>query len=51
MGVALQILGVLFLIAALIFGIIAIVNKSSATLTVVLLVVGGALIRIGRKMH
>lgn len=51
MGVALRIIGVLFIIVALVFGIIAIVNKSSATLTVVLLVIGGTLIRVGRKMH
>lgn len=51
MGVALQIIGVLFIIAALVFGIIAIINKSSATLTVALLVIGGALVRIGRKMN
>lgn len=51
MNVALQIVGVLFLIAALIMGIIAIVNKTSATLTVVLLVIGGTLIRMGRKIH
>ena len=51
MGVALQIIGVLFIIAALVFGIIAIINKSSATLTVVRLVIGGSLIRVGRKIN
>ncbi len=51
MRVALQIIGVLFIIATLVFAIIAIVNKSSSTLAVVFLVIGGTLIRAGRKMN
>ena len=51
MGVALQIFGFLLILIALILGIGAIINKTSATPTVVFLLLGGTLIRIGRKMH
>ncbi len=51
MGIALQIIGVLILIASLVFGILAILNKAQSIIAVSLLVLGGSLIRIGREIY
>ena len=51
MGVLLQIIGVLILIASLIYSIIAIINGTPKTIAIVLLIVGGSLIRIGRDIY
>ena len=50
MNIILQIIGVVILILAFVVGVSSIVHKTSATLTVTLLVVGSSLIRIGRKL-
>lgn len=51
MNVALQLVGILFIIASLVSSIIAIINKTSATYAVVFLIIGGAFIRLGRILH
>lgn len=51
MGLLLQILGVLALIASLVCSIIAIVNGTSKTVAILLLVVGVSLIKIGRVIY
>ena len=51
MGLLLQILGVLVLIASLVCSIIAIVNGTSKTVAIILLVVGASLIKIGRGIY
>lgn len=51
MGLLLQILGVLVLIASLVCSIIAIVNGTSKTVAIFLLVVGASLIKIGRGIY
>lgn len=51
MGLLLQILGVLVLIASLVCSIIAIVNGTSKTVAILLLVVGASLIKIGRAIY
>lgn len=50
MGLALQIIGVIILIASLFFGIMAIKTKTQGEIAVALLIIGGTLIRLGRKM-
>lgn len=51
MGLFLQIIGLLILLISLIFSIFAIVNGFSSTVSVVLVVFGGLLVRIGRKIY
>lgn len=51
MGLLLQILGVLALIASLVCSIIEIVNGTSKTSAILLLVVGVTLIKIGRNIY
>lgn len=51
MGLLLQILGVLALIASLVCSIIAIVNGTSKTTAILLLVAGVSLIKIGRTIY
>lgn len=51
MGLLLQILGVLALIASLVCSIIAIVNGTSKTVAILLLVAGASLIKIGRAIY
>lgn len=51
MGLLLQILGVLTLIASLVCSIMAIVNGTPKTVAILLLVVGGSLIKIGRSIY
>jgi hypothetical protein len=51
MGLLLQILGVLALIASLVCSIIAIVNGTSKTTVILLLVAGASLIKIGRTIY
>lgn len=50
MKVFIQIIGLLFIFFALLTGINAINDGSSATLTVFLLMIGSTLIRYGRKI-
>lgn len=51
MGLLLQILGVLALIASLVCSIIAIVNGTSKTAAILLLVAGASSIKIGRAIY
>lgn len=51
MGLLLQILGVLVLIASLVCSIIAIANGTLKTVAILLLVVGASLIKIGRAIY
>lgn len=51
MGLLLQILGVLALIASLVCSIMTIVNGTPKTVAILLLVVGGSLIKIGRSIY
>ena len=51
MGIALQIIGVLILIISLVFSILAILNKAQSVIPVLLLIVGGTMIRIGREIY
>ena len=51
MGLLLQIVGVIITIASLIYSIVAIVNGTSSSIAIVLLVAGGLLVRIGRKIY
>ena len=51
MGLLLQIIGVLVTIASLVFSIMAIINGTSTSIPVLLVLVGGMLVRIGRKIY
>ena len=51
MGLLLQIIGVLCVITSLIWSICAIIAKGTTNISVVFLIVGLALIGIGRKLH
>lgn len=51
MGLILQIIGVLISLGSLIYSIIAIVNGTSTTISIILLVVGATLVRLGRKIY
>ena len=51
MGLLLQIVGVIITVASLIYSIVAIVNGTSSTISIILLVAGGILVRIGRKIY
>lgn len=51
MGIALQIIGVLILIISLVFSILTILNKAQSVIPVLLLIVGGTMIRIGREIY
>lgn len=51
MGLLLQLLGVLALIASLICSIVAISNGTSKIVAILLLVVGASLIKIGRTIY
>lgn len=51
MGLLLQIVGVIITIASLIYSIVAIVNGTSSSIAIILLVAGGLLVRIVRKIY
>ena len=51
MGLLLQNVGVIITIASLIYSIVAIVNGTSSSIAIILLVAGGLLVRIGRKIY
>ncbi len=51
MGLFLQLLGVLFLLISLVINIISIINKAVNTGAVALLIVGIALIQLGRNIY
>ncbi len=51
MGLLLQIIGVLVLVASIVLNIIALVNGTSNTVGLVLLIAGGFLVRIGRVIY
>ena len=51
MGLAFQIIGVLLVIVSLICSVISIIDGSSKTIGIVLLIGGYSLIKIGRKMY
>lgn len=51
MGLLLQILGVIALIVSLVGSIIAIVNGTSKTVAILMLVVGASLIKIGKAIY
>ena len=51
MGLLLQIIGVLILIISLGISISAIINGTSGSFVVVLVLIGGFLVRLGRKIH
>ena len=51
MGLLLQIFGVLILVVSFIFSIIAIINGTSKSIGVFLLVVGALMVKIGRIIY
>ncbi len=51
MGLVLQIIGVLFAVASLVYSVIAIINGSSKAIGLLLLVVGVSLVKIGREIY
>lgn len=51
MGLFIQIIGILCVIASLIWSIIMIVTKNGNSIAIALLVLGILLINLGRKLH
>lgn len=51
MGLLLQIIGVLITVVSLIFSIIAIINGTFSNISVALVIFGGILVRLGRKIY
>lgn len=51
MGLALQIIGVVVTLVSLIYSITAIIKGTSSSIAIILVIIGGVLIRIGRKIY
>lgn len=51
MGIVLQIIGIISVIASLVCSIIILINGTHGSQAVVLLILGAGLIRLGRKIH
>lgn len=51
MGLLLQLIGIIISLVSVVFSIIAIVNGTRPTIALIFVIVGGSLVRIGRKIH